>query len=350
MSNLQSTDFLIVGQGLVGTVLAHKLLQLGKSVIVIDNSHHHSASLVAAGLYNPFIFKYVTKSWNADELLPEMRRTYREIQSAINTEILHETGLIRFVGSDHEQKAWKKKSVRPNFSIHLGSVPPNHSYLEKSRGFGAVSISTAGWLNTAVMIEAFAQHLQKNNLLTLEKFDHSALQVGEKCTYKNIVCNQVVFCEGTGVKNNPFFSFLPFNNTKGEVLDIRASDVDIEQPLNYGQFIVPSEPGKYRTGTTYSWSTLDHEPSAKARQIMLEKHHGFFGSTPEVLEQRAGIRPTAPDRRPYAGRHPQHRSLSILNATGSKGVMLAPWCAEQLINHLLHNATLHPELDISRVS
>lgn len=351
MTAQRSTDFLIIGQGLVGTVVAHKLLKIGKSVLVVDNSHHHSASLVAAGLFNPFIFKYVTKSWNADDLLPEMRRTYAQIQTLLNTKILHETGLIRLIGSEHEQKAWKKKSPRSHFIDHLGPVPvpSSCSYLTKSRGFGAVSIPTAGWLNTAEMIKTFAKYLLDNNLLVQEKFDYDQLKVGVDVIYKDIACKQVVFCEGIGVKDNPFFNFLPFNNTKGEVLDIRASDLNLEQPLNYGQFIIPHESGIYRTGTTYAWTPLDHQPSAKSRKAMLEKHSAFFGSTPEVLEQRAGVRPTAPDRRPYAGRHPKHPALSMLNATGSKGVMLAPWCTEQLINHLLHNSALHPEIDLNRV-
>lgn len=349
MSSQRNTDFLIVGQGLTGTVLTHKLMQLGKSVLVVDNSHHNSASLVAAGLFNPFIFKYVTKSWNADELLPIMRQTYSEIQSLINTEILHETGLIRLIGSTHEQKAWKKKSLRPHFSPHIEAVPASHPYLRNGRGFGAVSIPTAGWLNTALMIEKYAEYLRQNELLIQEKFDYSQLEIGENHGYKNINFKQVVFCEGVAIKDNPFFSHLPFNNTKGEVLDIRADDLNIEQPLNYGQFIIPYGPGKYRTGTTYSWSLLNREPSAEAREEMLQKHTAFFGSSPRVLNQRAGLRPTAPDRRPYVGRHHQHSRLAVLNATGSKGVMLAPWCAEQLINHLMHNAPLHEEIDLARI-
>ena len=46
-------DFLIVGQGLAGSILALNLQQRGKSVLVIDNEHYGSASQVAAGLINP---------------------------------------------------------------------------------------------------------------------------------------------------------------------------------------------------------------------------------------------------------------------------------------------------------
>ena len=42
-------DFIIVGQGLAGTLLAHDLIELEKSVIIIDTHLKASSSRVAAG-------------------------------------------------------------------------------------------------------------------------------------------------------------------------------------------------------------------------------------------------------------------------------------------------------------
>ena len=47
------TDFLIVGQGLAGSILAYQLVESGHSVRVIDNHQHASSSVVAAGIINP---------------------------------------------------------------------------------------------------------------------------------------------------------------------------------------------------------------------------------------------------------------------------------------------------------
>jgi len=45
-------DFLIVGQGLAGSLMAWELMQRGKTVLIVDNGLEN-ASRVAAGLINP---------------------------------------------------------------------------------------------------------------------------------------------------------------------------------------------------------------------------------------------------------------------------------------------------------
>jgi glycine/D-amino acid oxidase-like deaminating enzyme len=46
-------DFLIIGQGLAGSILAYELIARGQRIMVIDNDHLGSASKVAAGIINP---------------------------------------------------------------------------------------------------------------------------------------------------------------------------------------------------------------------------------------------------------------------------------------------------------
>ena len=56
-------DFLIVGQGIAGSLLAWHLLRLGASIIVIDDNHAGAASLVAAGIINPISGIRMVPSW-----------------------------------------------------------------------------------------------------------------------------------------------------------------------------------------------------------------------------------------------------------------------------------------------
>ena len=59
----RDVDHLVIGQGIAGTVLAQTLLQQGKTVLVVDDASLSQASKVAAGLYNPVVFKRLVKSW-----------------------------------------------------------------------------------------------------------------------------------------------------------------------------------------------------------------------------------------------------------------------------------------------
>lgn len=341
-------EFLIVGQGLTGTVLAHKLLQAGKSVLVIDQFRPDSASRVSAGLFNPFVFKWITKSWNIDELLPELLATYRDIEQKTGGIFLYQNGIVRVITTGIEADRWTKKSFREDFAAHLGEEIDDIPGATSQSIFGNVHIRTAGWLNVSDMLDAYRDHLRAKYLLLETEFQHSELQPGNPGKYGDIEFDQLIFCEGQGVDHNPYFNHLKFKHTKGEVLDIRDDTLRIPYCLNYGQFVVPRGEGIFRTGTTYNWKELDAQPTEAGRENIARNHRGYFGKEPEVVNHQAGVRPTSADRRPFVGRHPNFPSLAIFNATGAKGVLLAPWCAEQLVQHLLFDKAIHPELAVDR--
>lgn len=344
---MPKTQFLIIGQGLVGTVVAFELERRGIKPLVLDQQHHSSASKVAAGLFNPFVFKWITKSWNIDALMPVLLETYRGMEQQLALKFLHQNGIVRVISSEKELERWKKKRHRPDYAVHIGDDVEIMQQLGLDRGFGNIRIHSAGWLDIATMITAYRAYLISENRLVNEPFDHHLLKPGSPCTYRDIESDNIIFCEGAGVDHNPFFNHLAFRHTKGEVLDIEA-DITLETCLNYGQFLVPHGGNQFRTGTTYNWSKLNDEPTEEGLEKILRNHKEFFDSVPHVKDHRAGVRPTAADRRPFVGRHREHPNLSILNGTGSKGVLLAPWSARQLINHILNDEPLHPEIDVNR--
>jgi glycine/D-amino acid oxidase-like deaminating enzyme len=61
----------------------------------------------------------------------------------------------------------------------------------------------------------------------------------------------------------------------------------------------------------------------------------------EIVDHQAGVRPASRDRRPILGQN-------ILNGLGSRGVLLAPWCATHLVDHLLAGRPIDPEVNASR--
>src|SRR5690554_3045299 len=195
---------LIIGQGLAGTVLCHELEQRAIQAVVVDNSHHRSASKVAAGLYNPFVFKWTTKSWNIDAVLPVMQQTYTQLEDLLGVSMLHQTGILRVISSQVEKDRWDKKKLRPDYALHLGDTPAEIGAAGMNKGFGQVFIRSAGWLDILTLIEQYALRLKAENRLMTERFDHSALEVGEICRYKDSAFDEVIFCEGAGVDQNPY--------------------------------------------------------------------------------------------------------------------------------------------------
>jgi glycine/D-amino acid oxidase-like deaminating enzyme len=161
--------------------------------------------------------------------------------------------------------------------------------------------------------------------------------------------NKLIFCEGFYGRNNPYFSWLPFNPVKGEVLRVKfKEDISLKEMVNQGVFVIPLPNGRARVGATYSWHDLDWIPTEKGRADLLEKYNKLMLADIEVEEQLAGVRPATKDRRPIVGLHPVHTNLGVFNGLGSKGVSLAPYFAEQFVDFLVNKKELDPEVNINR--
>ena len=102
-------NYIIVGQGIAGTVLAQTLLNQNKTVILIDDLSLSNASRVAAGLYNPIVFKRLVKSWMIDELLPVMNKFYADAEQLLNDKFYFERKIVKPFAEEQERKLWLKK-------------------------------------------------------------------------------------------------------------------------------------------------------------------------------------------------------------------------------------------------
>ncbi|MGZ4042733.1 MAG: FAD-dependent oxidoreductase, partial [Bacteroidia bacterium] len=72
------TDFIIVGRGLAATVLAHTFKTNNLAFKVIGSPNLSHSSLVAAGIWNPIVFKRLTSSWLAHQTVPFLINFYSE--------------------------------------------------------------------------------------------------------------------------------------------------------------------------------------------------------------------------------------------------------------------------------
>ena len=78
---MKKYNYIIVGQGLAGTLLAYFLLQAGQRVLIIDENTEGGASAIAAGVINPVTGRRIVKSWRIDEFLPFAKNTYQSIEN-----------------------------------------------------------------------------------------------------------------------------------------------------------------------------------------------------------------------------------------------------------------------------
>jgi len=343
-------DFLVVGHGLAGAILAQTLEKRGHNLLVFDAEKPNSASNVAAGLINPVAGKRFAKSWQVDTFLPVAEQFYRNLEIEFNTELFHQKPILKLFSSIEEQNNWMGKSAEDQWNEYIEATYPELPVSETvHQEMGGLKIAKGGYVQLRKMLGLMRQKLQEQNKLRSGTFDFSKLTLGENgIQYDDIAAKHLVFCEGWQAVNNPYFNWLPFSINKGEVLDITVQNFSGECIYNKGVYVVPLGNGNLKVGATYNWREPNENPTAEGRNELETKLKQLLKQPFNVAAHVAGIRPAVRDRKPLIGIHPEFPALSIFNGMGSKGVLMAPFLARQFAEVLTGKGTLWPEVSISR--
>ena len=349
----KEVDYMLVGQGLAGTVLARVLLKQGKRIHVIDDADFSNSSKVSGGMYNPIVFKRLTKSWMADALVPFAEAFYQALETDLGQVFLKKKQLIKLFTEAPEHAFWKKKSGEAGFEHFLSLDAPDFTGMFKGEA-GAGVVRLAGNVDIVGLLKAFRHYLLELDLLDQARFQFELLGLhGSSVTYKQVRAKKIIFCEGYKAASNPFFQGLPFKLTKGETLIIRIPSLQYGlngqgDVITKGVFILPLGNCLYKVGATYNWADLDETPTDTGKQQLLEKLNKVLLVPYEVVSQEAGVRPTVSDRRPLIGLHPAQPLLGFFNGMGTKGTLLAPYFAQHFSNFLDGTEALNKEVDINR--
>ena len=342
-------DFLLIGQGLAGTGLSHRILQSGKTVMVFDTPHSNKSSRVAAGLYNPVTGKKMVRTWLADRLFPEIEPFYESLEKQLGKTFLYKRHIYRPFLSIEEQNEWMGHSGDPLIQPFFEHVYTQPLFGEVVNPFGGVLLKNSGFLDINSLLDAYAAYLSELGLLRQEAFREEELVFhADGLTYKDVKAKALVFCNGLGAMESGFFKKLPFAPVKGEILDLQQ-DFHPDTIINRGVFRISLPNGLKRVGSTYTWHDLDVGPTERAKNEILEKLDKLVHiSNKEVMAHKFGIRPATKDRKPFLGKHPLQERVYIFNGFGAKGVSLVPYFSKVMIELLLDGKEPQKEVNIMR--
>ncbi len=342
-------ELIIVGKGLAANILALRLREHQLSYTIIGDDTLSNCSRIAAGLWNPIVFKRMTNSWKAEELIEELKQFYTAAEKELNSKFYHERKIIKPFFSEEEKNFWikKTKELKPFIDAQVYSPTEEHKNLVIPDKYGIVD--HCGNIDLQEFLNACEKLHKQSNSLANETFDHSLLKIeNDQVTYKDHKAKAIVFCEGHLVKKNPYFSWLPMNPVKGEILDIEAKDILLEKEiLNHNAFIFRTG-NRFKMGSTYDWSEFNETPTEKGGSELKEKLKGLITTPYTIVKHQAGIRPSTLDRRPIIGPHPQYKNLFVFNGLGTKGVMLAPYLSKNFVYFYLNKSTLNTDVNIKR--
>ena len=342
-------DYIIVGQGLCGTLLSWYLQKEGATVLVIDNGARDSASMVAAGVINPVTGRRYVASWMIEELISFAQPAYKAIGSDLDTTLIVEKNLIDFFPSPQMRDAFVNRITEDDTYLHT-YPDQNHFNQYFHYDFGCGKVDPVYTVFIDALLAGWRRRLDSMGCLKEEAFDTQQLELEKGgVQYKGIRAEKILFCEGVSAMNNPWFRLLPFSAVKGEALIIRCEGLTNEHIYKKGLVVVPlAEEHTFWVGSNYLWEFEDASPSAHFLNRTKEHLENWLKPSFEVIAHKAAVRPATIERRPFVGLHPHHPQLGILNGMGTKGASLAPFFAHQLAQQLVYGFPIMDESNVSR--
>jgi glycine/D-amino acid oxidase-like deaminating enzyme len=341
-------DYIIVGQGLCGTWLSYYLQKAGRSFIVIDENKPFTASKVASGIINPVTGRRIVKTWMIDELMPFAWEAYQSFGKKLDIECISQKPVIDFFASPQMRLAFIERYEKDKQFL---SLPQNEndwlSFIQYDFGYGI--IKPAYLTDIQLLLNCQRNYLSINGLVREEYLDASQLREAvDNIQYKDIIAGKIIFCDGVAGFNNPFFNNLPYGLNKGEVILVEIPGLPAEQIIKKGYSLVPWKENIFWLGSTYLWEFEDDRPSKGFYQFAENWLKQTIRTPFTIVDHQASVRPATLERKPFAGMHPANNKIGILNGMGTKGCSLAPFFANQLVNHLLFNEPIMADADVQR--
>ena len=347
-----AVDFLLVGLGLAGGLLAWELSRRGAKLRVVDDNHRENASLVAAGLVTPVTGKRLVLQDNAETLLVAGRARYDELAWQFGQEFFHPMPLLRLFDDETERGYFSRRRSDPAYTEFVGAPATAVELAAFHAPCGGVWFQQTGYLDTPALIGAIRDWLDASDRLSNEPVEYGELAItNEGARWGHIHAHRIIFCEGYRAVSNPWFGYLPWQPAKGEILHLRFEHPPIlpDAVINWGRWLAPRRDGSYRLGATHAWAPLECHTTAEGRRALLDSLHARVpGAKVRVVRKVAAVRPATQDRRPFVGNHPAEPALSIFNGFGAKGSLLVPWYAKRMADYLCDGKRLPPDADISR--
>ena len=311
----------------------------GHAVLLADAGPEKRASWVAAGLFNIVTGRLAAKTWLAETLLGELLGFFEHPDFQHLKPHLQMAEIYRPFRSAYDANEWLGKSGEDRFRDIVALEPQPRLPDMINNPDGGLRILPCGRADTQVLLPAMLEVLKAKHGLEMveERVDYHSINAAAGTVEiggKRESFDELVFCDGLGSLENHLFSWLPLRPLKGQVLDLEIPDFDPGFVLSRKIFLIPTPEGTFLAGSTYEKHYEDPFPSPEGRAEIEEHLQNAIYLPYKVVGQRAGIRPTTPNRRPMLGNHPEYEHIHVFNGLGTKGWLQAPYFSEMMANSI----------------
>lgn len=332
-------DFLIVGAGVIGMMLARELASAGATVALVDRAEcGRESSWAGGGIVSPlYPWRYLDA---VTQLSTWSQSSYLHLSQALFEETgrdpeLRQKGMF-MVGVDDEEQAlaWASEYKRPLCRVDA-------DFLYHQEPHFAPGYRSALWMPEVCSIrnprlgQALKSSLLQNKRVTLYENQtvESFLQLGTRINgvrtaRQNLTAGKTVVTSGawSGQLLRPYVQ-LPVEPVKGQMMVFKAPQGLIDRViLLAGRYVIPRNDGHILVGSTLEREGFDKQTTKSAYDSLYQTAIEIIPELANysVEHHWAGLRPGSPQGIPFIGEVPCVENLSVNAGQFRNGLVLAP--------------------------
>ncbi len=318
-------SIVISGSGIAAAVLGLQA-ELRGIRVYRSPSGPPTSSLLASGIFNPIVLKRMRLVWRWRECLDEAQRFYAAAEQRFSAKLIEPEKVFHRIANEAELNRWQGLRADAPWSELLGE--PIRLY-----NLWFAPVLKSGWIRVPRLLECF---------------ERSTAAANPPPDAPTVYCHGWASGADPNSKREDLLPQSAFNPVKGEVIRARLPGYSFDGIAHGSVFILPLGSELFQIGATYQWDSLDENPTTEARDELLKGLRSIWSGDVEIVEQKAAVRPATRDRRPLMGKVADNRW--VLNGLGSRGILMAPLLASELLDQIFESKPGFPDSDWSRFS
>lgn len=332
--NQRQVDFLIVGQGIAGTLLSAELLSRGFAVCVLGQHPKGSASDLSSAIIQPLAGRRLIERKTQREEIEAAVTTYDRLSRQLETELFRSARLLRMHQEEAELSLYRHYTESGKPFVREASADESLSNFRDVR-YGAHMIAPVYQIFPDRLLAVWRKFLLAGNAFIEGSVKYDELNLfPEAVKYQGVVARALVFCEGAGGRLNPFFPTTIMNKNRGEFLLLSIPDLDDSQLYQGPLRLIPKGSGLWWCGSNYRWQYNDLLPDDNWRSQTMGQLNKWLKLPFAVVDHCVSERPTTAGQKPLLLQHEFYRQLYFFNGLGTRGFSAGPLLASRMADFL----------------